>query len=830
MMQKDHKKIYVDLPVGWKATPDVPTCCPAEAREFEDSKNMCKFVQAMLLYFGDYNDPHGELDHVLSVTAGVLHLGNIEMVGADENVSSADATISDTPATKHAVEWVCRCWQVNEAELRASLTRQTLNGTAAKMGKLSSELRRDALARHVYYHLFMWLVEQCSDKLKNYTGKYATKDKFLGVLDIFGFEFVVDEQLMPKSGVLNSLEQLCINMCNEELQGLFVTVVFEGEKALYAEQFDMSNEAVSQMVSLGDIDNRDTLSILKGTQKPNPMPIPPPEWTKNKRSIKSVANDYLSRDTDSDEKFYTQLGVAQKKSKVMEKRLSFPDYRQSERKRERAIASGKKYPHKDVPYESACGFDAFQNKTGSGGFCVDHYAAKVTYDVDGWHEKNMDKLTVDLYEMLTNSADERYMKPRFEPLLNKAREGTTGKTLFGDFAEKLDELTDTLGATTVSFVRCIKATQPLAPRKFNRGLVLNQLQYTGMLDTLNIRRSGFPDRMTHKAFWEEFHVIAPVKPPWDVPQTDGSMKMEYEPVDMQRRVEAYIPQILESMEAQSVSTKTAREQLARGEHQAIRMGLHERGEVDGNPTLVVPGTVPPSESLVFCRDWLTTGLRELKADVVKGEAVTIQSVYRASHHSKHYRKIVAARDIQSVTRTFPKTFGFQTQRLAAQVFIKEYKHVAPIAAQAAIEDAALLGGSKAEMDHYLTELAEFEQAEQEERQNMQVEDDYCEKLAAAGIESKIQSDYHDHKAAADFAFKKYQDIMEGLQAKLDAPAIKSAGTKDDSPDQQTVKTAGVVRSVPLVRRFRQGGSAKWTPPPRTAYQHFYEFECKRPDQ
>ena len=26
----------------------------------------------------------------------------------------------------------------------------------------------------------------------------ATKDKFLGVLDIFGFEFVVDEQLMPK--------------------------------------------------------------------------------------------------------------------------------------------------------------------------------------------------------------------------------------------------------------------------------------------------------------------------------------------------------------------------------------------------------------------------------------------------------------------------------------------------------------------------------------------------------------------------------------------------------------------------------------------------------
>ena len=41
--------------------------------------------------------------------------------------------------------------------------------------------------------------------------------------------------------------------------------------------------------------------------------------------------------------------------------------------------------------------------------------------------------------------------------------------------------------------------------------------------------------------------------------------------------------------------------------------------------------------------------------MVKGEAVTIQSVYRASHHSKHYRKIVAARDIQV-------TWGFAHRR------------------------------------------------------------------------------------------------------------------------------------------------------------------------
>ena len=50
----------------------------------------------------------------------------------------------------------------------------------------------------------------------------------IGLLDIFGFENFAD-------GV-NSLEQLCINFTNEKLQSLYLSFVFEKEKAFFKEE------------------------------------------------------------------------------------------------------------------------------------------------------------------------------------------------------------------------------------------------------------------------------------------------------------------------------------------------------------------------------------------------------------------------------------------------------------------------------------------------------------------------------------------------------------------------------------------------------------------
>jgi len=55
----------------------------------------------------------------------------------------------------------------------------------------------------------------------------GSKDAFVGLLDIFGFE-----NFVPTGGS-NSIEQLCINFANEKLQYLFNKHVFDDEKKMY---------------------------------------------------------------------------------------------------------------------------------------------------------------------------------------------------------------------------------------------------------------------------------------------------------------------------------------------------------------------------------------------------------------------------------------------------------------------------------------------------------------------------------------------------------------------------------------------------------------------
>ena len=62
------------------------------------------------------------------------------------------------------------------------------------------------------------------------------------------------------------------------------------------------------------------------------------------------------------------------------------------------------------------------------------------------------------------------------------------------FCASLNMLKLTLGQCDMSFVRCLKASNPLAKGIFQSALVLKQLKYTGMLDTLIIRKEGWPAR------------------------------------------------------------------------------------------------------------------------------------------------------------------------------------------------------------------------------------------------------------------------------------------------------------------------------------------------
>lgn len=91
---------------------------------------------------------------------------------------------------------------------------------------------------------------------------------------------------------------------------------------------------------------------------------------------------------------------------------------------------------------------------------------------------------------------------------NKAGRG--GKLTAGaQFKNQLISLVTTLGSTSPHYVRCIKPNQEKEAFYFSDEMVLSQLRYSGMLDTIRIRKAGYPMRLAFDAFVRDFKCLIP---------------------------------------------------------------------------------------------------------------------------------------------------------------------------------------------------------------------------------------------------------------------------------------------------------------------------------
>uniref|UniRef100_A0A3P8SY78 Myosin IXAb n=1 Tax=Amphiprion percula TaxID=161767 RepID=A0A3P8SY78_AMPPE len=82
-------------------------------------------------------------------------------------------------------------------------------------------------------------------------------------------------------------------------------------------------------------------------------------------------------------------------------------------------------------------------------------------------------------------------------------------SISAQFQASLNKLMETLDQSEPYFVKCIRSNAEKLPLRFNDSLVLRQLRYTGMLETVRIRQSGYSIKYTFQDFVRHFHVLLP---------------------------------------------------------------------------------------------------------------------------------------------------------------------------------------------------------------------------------------------------------------------------------------------------------------------------------
>ncbi|XP_069314209.1 unconventional myosin-IXa [Eulemur rufifrons] len=82
-------------------------------------------------------------------------------------------------------------------------------------------------------------------------------------------------------------------------------------------------------------------------------------------------------------------------------------------------------------------------------------------------------------------------------------------SISAQFQASLNKLMETLGQAEPYFVKCIRSNAEKLPLRFNDALVLRQLRYTGMLETVRIRQSGYSSKYSFQDFVSHFHVLLP---------------------------------------------------------------------------------------------------------------------------------------------------------------------------------------------------------------------------------------------------------------------------------------------------------------------------------
>ncbi|XP_013168309.1 PREDICTED: myosin-VIIa isoform X2 [Papilio xuthus] len=248
----------------------------------------------------------------------------------------------------------------------------------------------------------------------------------------------------------NSFEQFCINFANENLQQFFVRHIFK------LEQEEYNHEGINWQ-HIEFVDNQDALDLIALKQL----------------NIMALIDEESKFPKGTDQ---TMLAKLHKTHGLHRNYLK---------------------PKSDI----------------NTSFGLNHFAGIVFYDTRGFLEKNRDTFSADLLQLIHISTN-KFLKQIFqEDIIMGSETRKRAPTLSTQFKKSLDLLMRTLGTCQPFFIRCIKPNEFKKPMMFDRGLCCRQLRYSGMMETIRIRRAGYPIRHSFKEFVERYRFLISGVPP-----------------------------------------------------------------------------------------------------------------------------------------------------------------------------------------------------------------------------------------------------------------------------------------------------------------------------
>ncbi|NXX99930.1 MYO15 protein, partial [Centropus bengalensis] len=259
----------------------------------------------------------------------------------------------------------------------------------------------------------------------------------IAILDIYGFEDLN----------FNSFEQLCINYANEYLQSFFNKIIFQEEQEEYIrEQIEWKEIPFS--------DNQPCIDLI--SQKPY--------------GILRILDDQSCFPQATDHTFLQKCHYHHGANPLYTK------------------------PKMPLPE-----------------FTIKHYAGKVTYQVHKFLDKNYDQVRQDVLDLFISSRTKvvanlffghAQVMARQRSLVRRSSTRTRrykAPTVAARFQQSLLDLVEKMERSGQA-ARLASPSTPQEPGLFEADVVSSQLRYSGILETIRIRKEGFPIRIPFLVF------------------------------------------------------------------------------------------------------------------------------------------------------------------------------------------------------------------------------------------------------------------------------------------------------------------------------------------